>query len=158
MTPVIVDVLIPIPNVEPVKANFTYPPPGVVSVQADPLTCQLYGLQMRLLSPTDTVPAARELTDKAIDAGFDNAGLLDTLTVFVPVEAGVYVNVCAAEVLANVRDAGVNVPPDPPSDRVIVPLYTLSGVMVKLPDAWFMTPDDGPLMVYVVADTVVLAE
>ena len=122
MTPVIVTVLTPILNVEPVKANLTYPPPGVVSVQADPLNFQLYGLQMRLLSPTDIVPAESELTDIDTDNGSINAGPLDTLIVFVPVEAGVYVNVCATDVPANASEVGVNVPPAPPSDGVIVPV------------------------------------
>ena len=56
------------------------------------------------------------------DDGFEIAGELATLTVVVPVTAGVYVKVWGRVEEENVRLAGVNVPPAPLSDGVIVPL------------------------------------
>ncbi len=47
-----------------------------------------------------------------------------TESVFVPAEAGVYVNVFAADSVLHDREVGVNVPPAPLSDGVIVAAAT----------------------------------
>jgi len=59
-------------------------------------------------------------------------GLDDPVSVYDPVEALKYVNVCAAVLALHVRFGGVNIPPDEPSLSVIVPEYNPFGVTTKV--------------------------
>ena len=63
-----------------------------------------------------------------------------------PTAVGVMVNVCAADELLNVRTIGVDNPP-PEGVTVTVPLYVALGVTVKLEEAAFSAPPEGPVKV-----------
>jgi hypothetical protein len=74
----------------------------------------------------------------------------------VPVDAGVYENVCGADEAANVRLVGLNVPPAEPSENVIVSVTIVLGVRAKAA-ALATYPVDGPDSVYPTADTTKVA-
>jgi hypothetical protein len=76
---------------------------------------------------------------------------------FVPVDAGVYVNVAGVLEFEKVALEGVKVPPAPLSDGVIVPVYRPSGVIVKLVVAVLICPAVGPLSAYEVAGGLVVS-
>jgi len=63
-----------------------------------------------------------------------------------PTAAGVMLNVCAADELLNVSTIGVDNPP-PEGVIVMVPLYSALGVTMKLDDAAFSAPPEGPVKV-----------
>jgi hypothetical protein len=88
----------------------------------------------------------------AIPAGFARPPLFVVAIVRAPTVVGVYVNVFASLVADHVRLAGLNVPPSPPSEGVIVPVNTPpTGTTVKSVEDTFTVPEDGPVSVYVVA-------
>ena len=78
--------------------------------------------------------------------GFDSEPLLAGVKLTGPTAVGVTVNVCAAAELLNVSTTGVDKPP-PDGVMVMVPVYTESGVTVKLEDAAFSAPPAGPVKV-----------
>ena len=82
--------------------------------------------------------------------GFVRAVLFVGVSVTGPTAVGVIVNVCAADELLNVKTTGVESPP-PDGVIVMVPVWIAFGVTVKLPDAAFSAPPDGPVNVKVVA-------
>jgi hypothetical protein len=66
-------------------------------------------------------------------------------------------NVCAADELLKVRTTAVESPP-PEGVIVTVPVYAAFGVTVKLVEAAFRDPPDGPVNVYLVAGAIGVTE
>jgi hypothetical protein len=74
--------------------------------------------------------------------------LLASVSVLKPADTGVYVNVFAELLLDQESELGVNVPPAPPSENVIVSDGMLAaGVTVKFVLAAPVLPLDGPVSV-----------
>ena len=79
-------------------------------------------------------------------AGLASEPLLAGVKLTGPTAVGVMVNVCATDELLNVSTTGVDSPP-PDGVIVTVPLYAPLGVTVKLDDAAFNAPPEGPVKV-----------
>jgi hypothetical protein len=119
--------------------------PTVKFVDATPLT--------PVVGPVNVIAVAAEVETYEILDGSDNDPLFVTLSVLVPVEAGVYVNVPVGDPLEILTVVGVNVPPLPASDGVTttVPVIVPFAPTVKSVDATPVTPVVGPDSVTAVA-------